>query len=93
MKEPALRMFYFMKQEQQLPLLRHGELLEALQLRSSSPLLSSLPRWVLDLPWGLRGSGRPCASSSPPPAACARPPDTVVCLRRSCVPEIIAAAK
>lgn len=61
-------------QQQQPPLLRHGELVEAQQQRPLSP--SSL-RWMLQIPWGLRGSGPPCASSSPHPVGSARPPDTV----------------
>lgn len=44
---------------------------------AAAAALSSSLRWMLDVPWGLRGSGQLCASSSPPPAGSARPLDTV----------------
>lgn len=61
---------------------RHGELLDPQQQqrRPSSSSSASAPRWMVDVPCCLRGSGRLCAassSSSPPPAGSARPPDTV----------------
>ncbi len=43
---------------------------------AAAALPSSL-RWMLDVPWGLRGCGQLFASSWPPPAGSVRPPDTV----------------